>query len=223
MRALPSADISLILALFYSVFVSLLPLYAPIFPIFFTSFLAFLLCKQKKKVIKKMVVINLFLILVFLSYIYAQKPQIAYLTLVRSNLIILFIISLFNELNSAHIAAAMAKLGAPYKISVVLFLSVKFIEQFFMDLALFKQRLLARGLKPATNRITYKAYSSFVALLLFMGFTRAQRANECIKARQFNKVSLKKICKNKINKIDIFWCTILVIFTILELIWTLYM
>ncbi|BCX79674.1 hypothetical protein LBC_11360 [Campylobacter sp. 19-13652] len=184
--------------------------------------LTFLSCKEKVKVIKKMLGINLFLILIFLSYIYAQKFELAYLSFIRSNLTILFIVSLFSALSSAHIAAAMAKIGAPYKLTVVLFLAVKFIEQFFIDLVLFKQRLLARGLKPATNRLTYKAYSSFIALLIFMGFSRAQMAKECIIARGFNNLALKKIYKEKLNALDFFWCVKLIVFMVLEILWTLY-
>lgn len=218
MLVLPSPSVSLILALFYSLFVSFLPASAPVLPLLIIPVLSFLFFGLKKRVLKSMLGINLFLILIFASYVYSGKTELAVSNLIRSNMIILFILSLFCEVSGAHIAIAAARLRLPYKLVVVLFLAIKFIEHFFSDLTLFKTRLKARGLKPGTNTITYKAYASFVALLVFMGLKRASAARECMIARNFNLNALK-IGTKEIGAKEVLWGVLLIAIIIWEILW----
>lgn len=200
MQALPNPSVSIVLSLLYSVYLSFFGINQPL--ILLPSLLAFLMCKNKTKVIKALFGLNLFLIILFASYIYSQKQTQGLMILIKSNLIICFILSLFIDSSSHKIALAMANLKINNKLVVILFLTIKFIEQFKNDISNFHARLKARCFKPKTNMLTYKTYASFVALLIFSGIKRVSSTKECMIVRNFNPSMLSsKIDFNMADKV----------------------
>lgn len=216
---LPNAAISLILASIYSLCIGLsnhISISSILPPI-----IGFLLCFNKKGIIKKLLGINIFLIIIAFSYIIAGNKDNAILSFVRSNLIILFNLVLFSGISSIQIAIASTKLNLPKKITIILFLSIKFIQEFIKDLNKFKLKLLVRGFVPKTNLHTYQTYASFIAFIIFLGLCRAKATNMCMIARNFDLkgISSLRLDFKIIELIYVLITIICLIFHFLEKLW----
>ncbi|ALV64166.1 energy-coupling factor transporter transmembrane component T family protein [Campylobacter fetus] len=175
-------------------------------PILFLLFIKF---KNILSLIKKMIFLNLFIILVALSVMIYENYHLAALIFIRSNLIIFFGLSIFSTANSYDIAISVSNLKLGDKISAMFYFTVKFIDEFKSEFQRIKQTLKARGFKPCSSLFTYKTYGNLVAMLFLSAFHKSQMLEKTFICRGFQGKFYTQN-RQKIGILDI----ILLIFTI---------
>jgi len=175
--------VSLLSALIFSFILSFAS-----FKIFFiipVVFLLFLNINRVKQVFKKLIVLNLFIVILAL-FLYFETNFIEALNLfIRVNLIILFNLLLFIASNGFDIVKGFLILKFPKKFTSSLYFTVKMIFELNLELKNIKTSLKARNFKPKTDIFTYKTYGNIFGLLFLKTITKSNILKDSLLLRGF--------------------------------------
>ncbi len=105
---------------------------------------------------------------------------------VRSNAIILVIMSMLSTTPIFTLARAMGQLGMPEKIVQLLLFTYRYLHVIHLEYKKLLNALKIRGFVPKTNLHTYRTYAYLVGMLLVRSYDRAERIRRAMLCRGFN-------------------------------------
>jgi len=194
--------IKVIIIASFSVIVAILDSFIPIILSLFIA-LILVLCARLpiKKVVYRMVIANLLIILLwfFLPFtmpgdiifsigpLHATREGIIYAGLItlRSNAIILALMTLLGTTSIISIGQALNHMYVPNKLVYLLFLTYRYTHVIYMEYNKLKNAMKIRGFTPGTNIHTYKSYAYLVGMLLVNSYDRGQRIRSAMLCRGF--------------------------------------
>jgi cobalt/nickel transport system permease protein len=180
-------------------------------------FLIFMNFHALKETFKKLLFLNIFVIIIVVSLLIQGDVKIALLIFIRSNLILLTVLLLFYQKNEFDIALALQRLRFSHKLVSIVFFTAKSIFLIKREFVLFKKTLHVRGFKPKTDLLSYKIMAGFVGILIIKAYERAKYIQKSMLLRGF-KGEIYTLTKHQaFNRFDLAFC--LVTFVSLVLRW----
>lgn len=151
-------------------------------------------------VLKKLLLLNIFILFVVLSSLIAGNKELALLVFLRSNLILFSLLSLLHNKDMFEISLALQELRFPSKLVSVFYFTVKSIYMFEQDFKKFIKTLKTRGFQSKTSLFTYQIYSNFFGALIVKAFYNAEQMQKMLIIREFNN---KIYTIQKVKAIDL--------------------
>ena len=167
-----------------------------------------------KAILKKVLLLNVFVIMVSLTLIFQGLNTLALELFLRSNAILLFTFLLFEKRDSFDIALGFSQLGFSNKSSSMLYFCIKFIHILQDELINFKRALRVRGFVPKTDLLTCKVSANFVGALFVKAFERADRLKKSMITRGFNGTLYTLHTGREIGVKELFFTGLMAIFII---------
>ncbi|MFW6269549.1 MAG: cobalt ECF transporter T component CbiQ [Bacillota bacterium] len=194
-----------------------------LFQVYILSIILLLSARLNLKVVfKRLMIINLFIMFVwiFIPFTYpgqiiyklgpltASEPGIIYafkITL-RTNTIMLFIITLLATSSISSTIQAMKYFYIPDKLIYLFFFVYRYLHVMKKEFKKLYNSMLIRGFKPKTNIHTYKSYAYLIGMLLLRSYERAQKVYEAMLCRGF-KGEFYILDRQSLDKNDIIFST----------------
>ena len=136
------------------------------------------------KILKKLFYLNFFIIVLVIFVFFQDKNQAIELFF-RTNLILLFNISIFYKSKGYDIVRALDTFKMPSKVVSVFYFTLWLIDYLLMDLKKTKESLKARGFKPNTSIFTYETYGNIIAMIFIKALKKSDDMKYSMKARGF--------------------------------------
>lgn len=159
----------------------------------------FLMILQKEallRTLKKLLLLNIFIILVSASAYLNEQYGLALLIFLRSNALILFALLLFWNKNLFDVATGMQTLRLPDKLTALFFFLAKFVIIIKQEFSITKKVMKIRSFKSKSNVFTYKTYANVIGMLIIKCFERADKLKNIMVLRNFKG----KIYQSKTEK-----------------------
>ncbi|MFW6294813.1 MAG: cobalt ECF transporter T component CbiQ [Halanaerobium sp.] len=190
--------------------------------LYYFLFLAvFLIISSRIKVkflLKKLILINFFIIIIWIFIpfsfpgeellslgafsITVEGINFALKITLRSNSIMLLIISLLTTSSMSEIIHALYRLKVAEKLIYLFFFVYRYLHIIKKEYNNLNEAMLMRGFKAKTNLHTYKSYAYLIAMLLIKSYERSQKVYEAMICRGF-KGKFIFFDNFKIKKLDI--------------------
>lgn len=154
-----------------------------------------------KKVLLRLLFANFFIFLIWLFIpfklkgvpllslgpLIISKEGLLYCLLltIKSNAIIIVLITLTATMPVFTMGRAMSSLGAPTKIVNLFIFSYRYIHAILLEYKRLKEAMEIRGFQPKTNMHTYRAYAYLVGMLIIKSHDRAERVHSAMICRGF--------------------------------------
>jgi len=169
---------------------------------FLPSFLLMIIQKDAILVtFKRLLLLNIFIIMVSLSAIINADYELALLLFLRSNALLLFALLIFYNKTLFDIATGMQTLRVPNKLSSLFFFVAKFVIIIKEELSITKKALKVRNFKSKTSIYSYKIYANIIGMVIVKCFDRANKLKDTMILRNFTgKIYQSK--SEKFSKID---------------------
>ncbi len=196
-----SPKIAIISSFFYSILIAVREKFfiPDIFPIIV---LIFFHRSSILKIFKRLIKLNGFIIFVCAGIIFFHKDyHFALIIFIRSNLIILFNLLIFNNFIPFDVYRGIIPLPIPKKIKILFLFFIKFIEIFQREYNKLIEALKVRGFKPRTNLFTYKSYAYIIAILFAKILKKSKNLYDAITLRGF-KGEIFSFTNEKLTMID---------------------
>jgi cobalt/nickel transport system permease protein len=174
---------------------------ALLFALFLSIVISFLAGLQLKQVLSRLLVVNLFIFLFWIIVPFtfegaplfsigalgASREGIIYTALitVKSNSIILILMSLIATMPIFRMGRAMRYLFVPSKIVHLFLFTYRYIHAIHREYIRLKEAMDIRGFRPRNNIHTYKSYAYLVGMLLVKSHDRAERVRAAMLCRGF--------------------------------------
>lgn len=129
----------------------------------------------------KVLKVNLFIGVTFLILLLEGKSELAWLVLVRANLILWFTLSF--ELDGFKLYQGLQNLKIANSFSLVLFFTVKYIEILFSSILRIKEVLKIRGFQGDFNKRTFKTYGDIFGFMIYTSVSKMQMVHDVIHLR----------------------------------------
>lgn len=139
-------------------------------------------------VLKKLVLLNIFIIIVCLSAFWQNQYELALLIFLRSNALLIFMLLLFWDKSLFDIALGLQKLKAPDKVVALFFFVAKFIYIIKEELVRIQKVMKSRGFESKSDVFTYKSYANVIGILIIKCFWRAEKLKNIMQLRGFDGV-----------------------------------
>ncbi|MBU4185891.1 MAG: cobalt ECF transporter T component CbiQ [Proteobacteria bacterium] len=140
---------------------------------------------------------------------------------IKSNAMMLMLISLIASTAIFTLGHAMLELKMPKKLVHLFFFTYRYIHVMNKEYIRLINAIKIRGFRPGTNLHTYRTFAYIVGMLLIKSFDRMQRVRNAMLCRGFkgNFYTIRNFSLKKIDAISIvFMFAVLIILGILE--WT---
>lgn len=154
-----------------------------------------------KFLFKKLLMINFFIIIIWL-FIPATFPgrelfriwnfsfseegiKYALKITLRSNAIMLFIISFLTTNTISELIHALYRLKVPRKLIYLFAFVYRYLDIIKKEYNHLQQAVLLRAFKPKTNLHSYKTYAYLIAMLLIRSYERSEKVYEALICRGF--------------------------------------
>ena len=195
--------VKIAMAAIYSVIVALSgSVHAAAVSICFPVILILLGRLSLRRILRRLAVVNAFVLFlwVFLPFTYPGKivyslgpldvhrEGLVYALLItlKSNAIMLTVLSLLGTSSVFSVVYALSRLGVPDKLVHLFFFCYRYVHVVHEEYHKLVNALKIRGFKPGTNIHTYRTYSYLVGMLLVRSFDRSARILSAMKCRGFN-------------------------------------
>lgn len=136
-------------------------------------------------ILKKLAFLNIFILFVVLSALLENEVDLARVVFLRSNLLMITLLTLFNKKDMFDISIALQELKLPPKVVSLFYFSTKAIYVFQRDIKKFFKTLRARGFHKNSSLFTYKTYSNFFGALIVKAFYNASQMDKMAQIRGF--------------------------------------
>ncbi|RAK10582.1 cobalt/nickel transport system permease protein [Halanaerobium saccharolyticum] len=173
---------------------------------------------ETKYLFKKLILINFFIIIIWIFIpftfpgeellnigkfsITAEGINFALKITLRSNSIMLLIISLLTTNSVSEIIHALYRLKIAEKLIYLFFFVYRYLHIIKKEYNNLYEAMLMRAFKAKTNLHTYKSYAYLIAMLLIKSYERSQKVYEAMICRGF-KGKFIFFDDFKIKKLDI--------------------
>jgi cobalt/nickel transport system permease protein len=133
----------------------------------------------------------------------------------KSNAIMLVLITLVGSTSIITLGHALHELGISKKLVHLFFFTIRYIHSIYREYLSMVNALKVRGFYPKNNLHTYKTMSYLIGMLLVRSFDKALRVHNAMLCRGFNG-NLYSLKEFSLNKTDIacFLFMISIIFTL---------
>lgn len=174
---------------------------------------------DRKKLLKRLVVINSFnfLLWILLPLTYNRPPmttltgipislsglQLAALITIKANSILLLFISLLATSTVADLGYGLQKLKVSPRLCMLLLFSYRYIFVLYQEYTRLYRAATLRCFSPATTIHTYKTYGYLLGMLLVKSWNRAARVQQAMELRGFTG-TFHSLHTSRINKRDFF-------------------
>ena len=175
-------SLCLVTAFLYSIVVAFSSLNA-----FFLIPIFIVLLSQKEnilKIFKKLFFLNFFIV-VLVVFVFFQNKNEAIELFFRTNLILLFNISLFYKSKGYDIVRGLDALKMPSKIVSVFYFTISLIDYLMMDFKKTRDSLKSRGFVANTSIFTYQTYGNIIAMIFIKALKKSEDMNHSMNARGF--------------------------------------
>ncbi len=135
-------------------------------------------------IVKKLFMLNFFIVFLVL-FVYFKNPQEAGELLMRTNLILLFNITLFYRSQGYDLVRGMQSLGVNEKIISVFYFTLQLISYIKKDFKETKNALKSRGFVAKTSMFSYKTYGNIFAMILIKAIKKSEDIKVSMDARGF--------------------------------------
>ncbi|WP_024954590.1 energy-coupling factor transporter transmembrane component T family protein [Sulfurospirillum arcachonense] len=180
---------------------------------FLPSLLLMLL--QRKAIfetLKRLLLLNVFIVMVSASALLNQDYELALLVFLRSNALLLFTLLIFWNKSIFDIAISLQTLRVPNKLSSLFFFVAKFITIIKEEFEITKKVMKIRNFQAKSNVFSYKIYANVIGMMIVKCFDKADKLKNTMLLRNFQgKVYQSKV--DKFTRIDF----IIFIFVIISL------
>ncbi len=178
---------------------------------FLPSFLLMVLKKEAILVtLKRLILLNIFIVMVSASAYINDDYELALLIFMRSNAILLFTLLIFYNKSLFDIATGMQTLRVPDKLASLFFFVAKFVIIIKEEYSITKKVLKIRNFKAKSNLFSYKIYANIIGMLIVKCFDRAEKLKNTMILRNFRgKIYQSK--SEKFTKLDLIIFIIIII------------
>ncbi len=178
-----NSSILLICAFLYSIFISFNQvelLY--VLPIFFVAF-----CEYKSlfSIIKKLIFLNLFILMIFVVLLIQDSFEEAINIYIRTNMIVFFNLLLFSQSSGYDIVRALNELRFPKKVVSSVYFTLKMIQTLNDELKKIKMTLRARGFRANSSIFTYETYGNLFGHIFVKSIIKANALQDSFELRGF--------------------------------------
>jgi cobalt/nickel transport system permease protein len=194
--------IKLLAAFLFSVIISVSDSF---FPLFFAFTMASALLAAArlplKTILLRLLFANLFIFLLWIFIPFTIKGETLFqlgplavsregllyclLLTVKSNSIIIILITLTATMPVFTMGRAMGHFGVPAKIVNLFIFSYRYIHAILLEYKRLKEAMDIRGFRPKTNLHTYRSYAYLVGMLIVKSHDRAERVHSAMICRGF--------------------------------------
>jgi cobalt/nickel transport system permease protein len=195
--------LKLIVTLVYSFLVAFTPLeyYYYGLPVLLILFIE---RKHLQKIIKKVVLLNFFVLFLAL-FVAFENTTMALELFIRINCILLFTATLFFKSKGYDIIRGLNTLKISPLFITIFYFSLNMIEFLSNEVKSQKETLKVRGFKANTSLFTYQTFGNIFALMFIKALKKSQELQYSMQSRGFNgKIYL--LTSNKITLNDIAVC-----------------
>jgi len=103
----------------------------------------------------------------------------------KGNAIVMMLLALLASMEPATLGHALSHLRVPKKLTVLLLLTIRYLDVLRQEYSRLSTAMKARAFRPGMNRHTYRTYGYLVGMLLVRGFERSNRIIAAMKCRGF--------------------------------------
>lgn len=207
--------VKLIVSLLFSLLVAFTSLeYFYILPILLVLFF------EKKsiiKIFKKLFLLNFFIIFLVLFVVF-QNHQMAIELFFRTNLILLFNITIFYKSKGYDIVRGFNSLKFSAKFISIFYFTICLIEYLLKEFKNIKATLKLRGFKAQTSMFVYQTFGNIFAMMFIKAIKKSEDMKLSMNARGF-KSQIFLLETNKISKKDILVISSLVIIYLIKVLY----
>ena len=173
----------LVSAFLYSIFISFNNIeFLYFFPIIFLLYCEF---KNIFKILKKLLFLNLFILMIFIVLLIQSSIQEALNIYIRTNMIILFNLLLFSHSSGYDIVRALNELKFPNRFVSSVYFTLKMIQTLSDELKKIKQTLKARGFKASSSMFTYETFGNLFGHIFVKSIKKANAMQNSFNLRGF--------------------------------------
>ena len=178
-----NSSILLISAFLYSIFIS----FNGIEFIYFLPILFVAYCEYKNilQILKKLIFLNLFILMIFVVLLIQGSFEEALTVYIRTNMIILFNLFLFSHSNGYDVVRALNELRFPKKIVSSVYFTLKMIQTLSDEFKKIKTTLRARGFSANSSMFTYETYGNLFGHIFVKSIKKAEALQDSFKLRGF--------------------------------------
>lgn len=179
-----NSSILLISAFLYSIFVS----FNKVEFLYFLPIIFVALCEYENifQVLKKLLFLNLFILMIFIVLLIQDSFEEAINVYIRTNMIILFNLLLFSHSNGYDIVRALNELSFPKKIVSSVYFSLKMIQTLSDEFKKIKTTLRARGFRATSSMFAYETYGNLFGHIFVKSIKKAYSLQDSFELRGFN-------------------------------------
>lgn len=179
-----NATIVFLSAVFYSLFIS----FSSVKLLYLLPLLFVIFCEYKNifSILKKLLFLNIFIFMIFIVLLFQSTLSEALNIYFRTNMIMLFNLTIFFSSSAYDIVRALDNLKFPNKIISSVYFTIKMIQILSDELKVIKQTLKARGFKANSSFFTYETYGNLFGHIFVKSIKKAQVLEESFKLRAFN-------------------------------------
>lgn len=179
-----NSSILLISAFLYSLFISFNKVeLIQLAPILFAIY-----CEYKNilNIIKKLIFLNLFILMIFLVLLIQGSFEDALNIYLRTNMIIFFNLLLFSQSSGYDIVRALNELRFPKNLVSSVYFTLKMIQTLTDEFKKLKLTLRARGFHGSSSMFTYETYGNLFGHIFVQSIRKANAMQDSFKLRGFH-------------------------------------
>ena len=179
-----NCSVLLICAFAYTLVVS----FNAIEPSYILPLLFVMICEYQNlfKILKKLLFLNLFIVMIFLVLALQGNMEEAVTIYVRTNMIILFNLILFSHSNGFDIVRALNELKFPKKLTSSVYFTLKMIQTLTQEFKKIKMTLKSRGFRANTSLFTYQTYGNLFGHIFVKSIMKSNALKDSFTLRGFN-------------------------------------
>lgn len=178
---------------------------------FVAPVLAFILFqKDKKRALVWLLYLNIFLIFIVASYALNGDFASAKSIFIRTNLILLLVLSLLLGKDSYFVIKALFSLRLPQKLIAIMMIYAKVFEELLVWVKDMPKTLKIRGVKREISLFFFKAYASLIGKIIVSGLDRSFGIFNAMKVRGYrDKIAFLPALRASLAEILLFVIVIL--------------
>jgi len=137
------------------------------------------------KTLKKLLFLNVFIVIMGLSAVINQDYEFALLIVLRANALLLFTLLIFSDKSLFDIATSLQTLKLPPKLIALFFFVGKFVIIIKNEFETTKKVMKIRNFKSKSNLFSYKIYANVIGMMIVKCFNRAEKLKYSMILRNF--------------------------------------
>lgn len=208
-----SPAVSILAALFYSIVVSFSSY--ELYYLLPTIYILYFYKESIVEIFKTLAYLNVFIIVLALLLVFQKEYDEAINIYIRTNMIILFNLSIFYKSRGYDIVRGFYILKFPSSFVSTSYFTLKMIDNLTNDFKNIKNTLKSRGFEAKTNMFTYNTFGNILGMLFVKSIKKSQKLKDSFEARGFNK-QIYLNDKFKTTKKDIVLILLILIVIILK-------